>query len=135
MATARRSRLTLHRRRHAVRSTATPFHFFIPGGAYHPVPSRWVSVQNYTNRLRRCGYVVSSSWHCRSNRRLHSLLPQRVVFPSPQRGCGLSRGDLTQPEQGKLVQAASLHNCNQRGYFRCLEKLIPFPRQAAPWHT
>ena len=58
MATARRTRLNLHCRRRAARSTATPSHFFIPGGAHHPVPSRRVSVRNYTNRLRRCGYVA-----------------------------------------------------------------------------
>jgi hypothetical protein len=60
MATARRTRLTLHRRCRAARSTATPFHFFIPGGAHHPVPNRRVSVQNYTNRPRRCGCVVQA---------------------------------------------------------------------------
>jgi len=60
MATASPTRLTLHRCRRAVWSTATPFHFFIPGGVHHPVPSRWVSVRNYTNRLRRCGYAVQA---------------------------------------------------------------------------
>jgi hypothetical protein len=60
MATARRTRLTLHRRRRAARSTATPFHFFIGGGAHHPVPSRQVSVQIYSHRLWRCGYVVQT---------------------------------------------------------------------------
>ena len=60
MATARHTRLTLHRRRRAARSTATPFHFFIPGGVHHPVPSRRVSVRNYSHRLRRCGYVVQT---------------------------------------------------------------------------
>ena len=58
MATARRTWLTLHRHRRAAWLTATPFHFLIPRGAHHPVPSRRASVQNYTNRLRRCGYMV-----------------------------------------------------------------------------
>jgi hypothetical protein len=60
MATARRARLTLHRCRRAARATATPFHFIIPGGAHHPVPDRRVSVQSYTKRLRRTGYVVKT---------------------------------------------------------------------------
>ena len=61
MASARRTWLTLYRCRHAARSTATPFHFFIrPGGAHHPLPSRRVSVRNYSHRLRRCGYVVQT---------------------------------------------------------------------------
>ena len=60
MATARRTRLTLHRRRRAARATATPFHFFIPGGAHHPVPDRRVSVRSYTKRLRRASYVVKT---------------------------------------------------------------------------
>ena len=60
MATARRTRLTFHRRRRVARSTATPVHFFIPGGTHHPVPSRRVSVRHYTNRLRHCGYVVQA---------------------------------------------------------------------------
>ena len=58
MATARRTRLTLHRRRRAAQATATPFHFFIPGGAHHPIPDRRVSVQNYTKRLHCASYVV-----------------------------------------------------------------------------
>jgi hypothetical protein len=70
-------------------------------------------------RLRGTNLPPSSSRRCRSNRGLHSLLPQRVIFPSPQRRRGLSHGDRTQPEQGELVQAASLHN--YRGYF-CLFK-------------
>jgi len=37
MTTARRTRLTLHHRPRAARSTTTPFHFFIPGDAHHPV--------------------------------------------------------------------------------------------------
>ena len=38
-----------------------PFHFFIrPGGAHHPLPSRRVSVRNYSHRLRRYGYVVQT---------------------------------------------------------------------------
>jgi hypothetical protein len=36
------------------------FHFFIPGGAHHPVTDRRVSVQSFTKRLRRAGYVVKS---------------------------------------------------------------------------
>jgi hypothetical protein len=60
MATARRTRLTLHRRRRAARATAALFHFFIPRGAHHPIPNRRVSVQNYTKRLRRAGYVVKT---------------------------------------------------------------------------
>ncbi len=57
MATAHRTRLTLHRRRHAARATATRFQFFIPGGVHHLIPDRQVSVRNYTTRLRRAGYV------------------------------------------------------------------------------
>ena len=60
MATARRSRLTLHRRHRAAWETATPYHFFIPGGAHHPIPDRRVSVRSYTKRLRRAGYVVKT---------------------------------------------------------------------------
>ena len=60
MATTCHTRLTLHRRRPAARLIATPFHFFIPGGVHHPVPSRWVSVRNYTNCLHHCGYVVQA---------------------------------------------------------------------------
>ena len=60
MATAGRTRLTLHRRRRAARATATPFQFFISGGAHHPLPDRRVSVQNYTKCLRRAGYVVKT---------------------------------------------------------------------------
>jgi hypothetical protein len=60
MATARRTRLTLHRCRRAARATATLYHFFIPGGAHHPIPDRRVSVQSYTTRLRCAGYVVKT---------------------------------------------------------------------------
>ncbi len=60
MATDRRTRLTLHRRRRAARATATPFQVFIPGGAHHPIPDSRVSVRNYTKRLRRAGYVVKT---------------------------------------------------------------------------
>jgi len=65
-------------------------------------------------RLRCTSLPPSSSRRCRSNRGLHSQLPQRAVFPSPRRRHGLSCGDLTQLEQGELVQAASLHNRNHR---------------------
>ena len=60
MATARRSRLTLHRRCQAARATATPYHFFIPRGAHHTIPNRRVSVRSYTKRLRCTGYVVKT---------------------------------------------------------------------------
>jgi len=80
-------------------------------------------------RLRGTSLPPSSSWRCRSNRGLHSLLPQRAVFPSPRRQCRLSRGDLTQPEQGELVQATSLHNCNHREYFRRLEASLTFGKK------
>jgi hypothetical protein len=60
MATARCTRLTLHPRCHAARATATPFHFFIPGGTHHPVLVRRVSVRNYIKSLRRAGYVVKT---------------------------------------------------------------------------
>ncbi len=60
MANARRTQLNLHRRRRVARATATTFHSFIPGGAHHPIPNRRVSVQSYTNRLRRAGYVVKT---------------------------------------------------------------------------
>ena len=82
MATARCTQLTLHRRCHAARSTAIPFHFFIPGGAHHPVPSRRVSVQNYTNRLRHCGYVVQA-YH-----------PAPLGAADPIQGCILSYGNM-----------------------------------------
>ena len=60
MATERRTRLTLHRRRRAVRATATPFKVFIPGGAHHPIPERRVSMQTYTKLLHRVGYMVKT---------------------------------------------------------------------------
>ena len=81
-------------------------------------------------RLRGTSLPPSSARRCRSNRGLHSLLPQRAVFPSPRQGCGLSRGDLTQPEQGELVQAASLHNRNHRGYFHRLEAPLTFGKKS-----
>ena len=77
-------------------------------------------------RLRGTSLPPSSSRCCRSNRRLHSLLPQRAVFPSPQQQRGLPCGDLTQIEQGELVQVASLNNRNHRGYFRHLEAPLSF---------
>jgi hypothetical protein len=60
MATARRTRLTLHLRRRAAWATATPYQFFIPGGAHHPIPDRRVSLQSYTKHLRCAGYVVKT---------------------------------------------------------------------------
>jgi hypothetical protein len=81
-------------------------------------------------RLRGTNLPPSSSRRCRSNRGLHSLLPQRVIFPSPQRRRGLSRGDRTQPEQGELVQAASLHSRNHRGYFRRLKAPLTFEKKS-----
>jgi hypothetical protein len=60
MAIFRRTRFTLHRRRRAARATATQFHFFIPGGAHHPIPDRRVSARSYTKRLPRAGYVVKT---------------------------------------------------------------------------
>ena len=74
MATARRSRLALHRRRRAARETATPYHFFIPGGAHHPLPDRRVSVRSYTKRLRRAGYEVKT------------YLPAPLGAPDPPEG-------------------------------------------------
>ena len=60
MATAHRTQLTHHCRCRAAWATATPFHFFIPGGAHHPIPDRRVSVRSYTKRLRCAGYVVKT---------------------------------------------------------------------------
>ncbi len=57
MATARCTRLTLHRRHRAARAT---FQVFISGGAHHPIPDRRVSMRNYTKRLCRAGYVVKT---------------------------------------------------------------------------
>ena len=74
MATARRSRLTLHRCRRAARATATPYHFLIPGGAHHPIPDRRISVRSYTKRLCRAGYVVKT------------YLPAPLGAPDPPEG-------------------------------------------------
>ena len=74
MATARRSRLTIHRRRRAAQEAATPYHFFIPGGAHHPIPDGRVSVRSYTKRLRRTGYVVKT------------YLPAPLSAPDPPEG-------------------------------------------------
>ena len=74
MATARRSRLTLHRRRRAARATATPYHFLIPGGVHHPIPDRRISVRSYTKRLRRAGYTVKT------------YLPAPLGAPDPPEG-------------------------------------------------
>ncbi len=82
MATTRRTRLTLHRRHRAARSTSTQFHFFIPGGAHHPVHSRRVSVRHYTNHLCCCGYVVQA-YH-----------PAPLGAADPIEGCILSYRNL-----------------------------------------
>ena len=74
MATARRSRLTLHRRRRAARETATPYQVLIPGGAHHPIPDRRISVRSYTKRLRRAGYTVKT------------YLPAPLGAPDPPEG-------------------------------------------------
>ena len=74
MATARRSRLTLHRRRWAARETATPYQVLIPGGAHHPIPDRRISVRSYTKRLRRAGYTVKT------------YLPAPLGAPNPPEG-------------------------------------------------
>ena len=74
MTTARRSRLTLHRRRRAARETATPYQVLIPGGAHHPIPDRRVSVRSYTKRLRRAGYTVKT------------YLPAPLGAPDPPEG-------------------------------------------------
>ena len=81
-------------------------------------------------RLRGTNLPFSSSWCCRSNRGLHSLLPQRAIFPSPRRQCGLSREDRTQPKRGELVHAAALHNRNHRGYFCRLKAPLTFEKKS-----
>ena len=83
-----------------------------------------------SRRLRGKSLPPSSSWRCRSNQGWQSLLPQHAVFPSPQQQHGLPCEDLKQPDQGELVQAASLHNRTHRGYFCRLETLTINPPKA-----
>ncbi len=98
MATDRRTRLTLHRRHRAAQATAIPFQVFIPGGAHHPIPDRRVSVQSYTKRLRRAGYVVKPTTQLLSARQIQ---PRAAVsatatcgISSPPTQRGLPREDL-----------------------------------------
>jgi hypothetical protein len=109
MAAARRTRLTLHRRRRAARSTATPFQFFIGGGAHHPVPNRRVSVQNYSHRLRRCGYVVQT-YH-----------PAPLGAADPVEGCILSYRNVRYflpPDDDGDYLVATLLNENRASWFK-----------------
>ena len=109
MATARCTRLTLHHRRHAARSTATPFHFFIGGGAHHPVPSRRVSVQNFSHRLHRCGYVVQT-YH-----------PAPLGAADPVEGCILSYHNVQYflpPDEHADYLVETLLNKNSASWFK-----------------
>ena len=109
MATARRTRLTLHHRRSAAWSTATPFHFFIPGGTHHPVPSRRVSVRNYTKRLRRADYVVQA-YH-----------PTPLVTADPIKGCILCYRNVRYflpPDNNTDYLVETLRNQNRASWFK-----------------
>ena len=109
MATARRTPLTLHPRCRAARSTATLFHFFIPGGAHHPVPSSRVSVRNYTKRLRRAGYVV------------HAYYPAPLGAADPIEGCILCYRNMQYflpPDNDTDYLVETLHNQNRASWFK-----------------
>ncbi len=82
--------------------------------------------------------VAAATWYKPTTQLLSALqIQSRVAFSAtatcgisfpPRRG--LSRGDLTQPDQGELVQAASLHNRNHRGYLHRLEAPLTFGKKS-----